>query len=210
MATALMDGRVRPPEVLFDEFVSDRPDGEVWELIDGQRIMQAKPSIAHQVLAGNVERLLNDAPEAERARLAVQATTIDMSEGDGGRYVPDVAVVDADEECMTRNVSTRCYLAVEVVSPSDRRRVADDLTKIEEKVKGYRLLPSCNAILLIDQDRFEAEIHLRRLGQWVASELTSPDDALEIPGFGLRCTLADIYDRTPALKAALQRVPSGR
>src|SRR4051795_12890235 len=48
---------------LFRGFVEGRPDEEHWELIDGVAMMMAPPTKAHQRIASNLERLLNEALE---------------------------------------------------------------------------------------------------------------------------------------------------
>ena len=55
-----------PPRLsveLFRGFLEGRPEEERWELIDGVAVMMAPPTLAHQLIAGNLQRLLNDALE---------------------------------------------------------------------------------------------------------------------------------------------------
>jgi Uma2 family endonuclease len=47
----------------FREFQDHRPDHERWELIAGVPMMMSPPTIAHNRIAGNLERLLNEALE---------------------------------------------------------------------------------------------------------------------------------------------------
>ncbi|MCJ2039334.1 Uma2 family endonuclease [Methylobacterium sp. E-041] len=43
---------------------SSRPiDEEKWELIEGRFVMQAQPSIDHQIIAGNLDRRLSEGLE---------------------------------------------------------------------------------------------------------------------------------------------------
>ena len=51
----------RVSDAFFRDFVASRPDGEVWELIDGQIVMQAQPTFDLKIVAGNLERLLKQA-----------------------------------------------------------------------------------------------------------------------------------------------------
>ena len=55
---------------LFRGFLGGRPDEERWELIDGVAVMIAPPTKAHQRIASNLERLLNDALERHDPALA--------------------------------------------------------------------------------------------------------------------------------------------
>ena len=57
----------------FRSFQETRPDHERWELVKGVPIMMVPPTISHQRIAGNLERLLNDAlAKHDPTRLAVQ------------------------------------------------------------------------------------------------------------------------------------------
>lgn len=65
-------------------------------------MMMAPPTIAHNCIAGNLERLLNDALAThDAARLAMQRPGVELSSGD---YRPetDVGVIDADYEANQR------------------------------------------------------------------------------------------------------------
>lgn len=208
MGVAERTAPARLPASAFDDFVADRPDDETWELIDGHFVMQAQPTFTHQVIAGNVERLLNNALEIARPELiAFQQPAIDLrqvSTVGGATYVPDVAVLEIGEVDGARAKSASCHLAVEIVSPSDRRPAseASRRPRIDVKVEGYRHLPSCEAILVIEQDRPGVTVHVRREGGWSIVERSAPDDVVELARFGVRCPIAAFYARTSVLRAA--------
>ena len=113
----------RVSDAFFRDFVASRPDGEVWELIDGRIVMQAQPTFDHQIIAGNLERLLNAALERIGAgRIALQNPAVELSPVVvGSQYVPDVGVIDAAVEPGARTTPT-CYLLVEIASATDRKR----------------------------------------------------------------------------------------
>lgn len=192
-----MNEAVGLPDVPFEAFVASRPDEEVWELIEGRFLMQGQPSVEHQLVAGNIEHLLNDALErAGIARFAVQGSTVDLRPAFDAAYVPDVCVLDATDD-PRRNTSRTCFLAVEVVSPSDRRVLpGTDETKIAAKMRGYRSLPSCEAILVVALDEQAVTLHLRGADAWQVAELRDPTSTIALPGFGLACSVADCYRRT--------------
>jgi Uma2 family endonuclease len=102
---------------------------------------------------------------------------------------PDVVVVDADDAGDER-YSSRFYLAAEVVSSSDRKRII-------AKRRIYKLHEACTCVLTIRQDRCEVRIDLRSDAEWSEMLLQKPNDALVLSDFGLRCKLADIYRGTP-------------
>ena len=105
----------RVSDAFFRDFVASRPDGEVWELIDGQIVMQAQPTFDHQIIAGNLERLLDDALDRMGSdRIALQNPAVDLSPVIvGSQYVPDVGVIDGAVEPGERMTPT-CYLVAEI------------------------------------------------------------------------------------------------
>ena len=112
----------------FRAFQETRPDPERWELIKGIPVMMVPPLIAHQRIAGNLERLLNDAlAKHNPTRIAVHESGVELGNvvlekfGDDYRPEPDVIVLDADFESRQRFVE-RAYLVAEIVSDTDPRR----------------------------------------------------------------------------------------
>src|SRR5215468_5568586 len=101
---------------LFRGFLAGRPEEERWELIDGLPVMMAPPTKAHQRIASNLERLLNDALEAQRSGWAAyQGIGVNL----GPRiqhYDPQPDVVGVDAERDDERYSELFYLAAEVVS----------------------------------------------------------------------------------------------
>ena len=187
-----------PPKLsveLFRGFLEGRPDEERWELIDGVPVMMAPPTLAHQLIASNLQRLLYDALERFAPTLAVyQRAGINL--GPSIEYYdpePDVVVIDADaSQDPSRRYADRFYLAAEIVSSSDR-------TYIESKRAVYMQHEACNCILTVQQDTFDIRIDLRTASGWSEQNLTNPDDPLVLTEFGLHCRLSDFY-RGTALK----------
>jgi Uma2 family endonuclease len=174
----------------FRAWTETRPDEERWELIDGVPMMMTPPTKAHQRIASNLERLLNDALGPAPERAAYQRVGLNL-----GPVVenydpePDVVVIDVAESSDER-YANRFYLVAEVVSASDR-------PKIEGKREIYKLHAACNCILTIQQDRHELRVDQRAGNAWTTQILTRPADELVLTDFGLRCTLADLYRGTP-------------
>ena len=50
----------------FYEFTDRRPDEEKWELIDGVPMMMPPPTLMHQRIAANLDRMLNAHLEAAK------------------------------------------------------------------------------------------------------------------------------------------------
>jgi Uma2 family endonuclease len=180
---------------LFRGFVEGRPDVEHWELIDGVAMMMAPPTLAHQRIASNLERLLLDALESHAPTMtAFRAIGINLGPAvQDYDPEPDVVVTDnASAEKPDERYANRFYLVAEVVCSSDRSHV-------ESKREVYKLHDSCTCILTMQQDRFEIRIDLRTDTGWSEKVLEQADDLLALPAFGLRCKLADLYRGTPLI-----------
>ena len=186
----------------FRSFQARRPDHERWELVGGVAMMMTPPTIAHNQIASNLERLLNDALARHApAWLAAQRPGLDLGTGDF-RPEPDVGVIDADYDPGQRFVD-KAYLLAEVISDTDEVILpGTDRRWIEVKRELYRAHPHCLAVLVIAQDRMEVALDLKVDGRWMSNLLQSGETKLSLRDFGLTCRVADLYDRTP-----VQRTP---
>jgi len=185
----------KPPRMsieVFRGFLEGRPDEEHWELIDGVAMMMAPPTLAHQVIAGNVQMLLNAALENHApALISCQRAGVNLSPAvEDYDPEPDVVVIDGElAERPGERYAGRFYLVAEIVSVSDRVDIA-------KKRAVYQLHESCRCILTVQQDRCEVRVDTRSDNGWNEQVLTRPDDLLELPDFGLACKVADLYRGT--------------
>ncbi len=174
-----------------------RPDHERWELIDGVPVMMTPPTIAHNHIAGNLERLLNACLERYApALVATQRPGLDLSSGDY-RPEPDVGVIEADYAPDQRFVE-KAYLLAEVVSPTDYVGVPGSNSRwIDVKRDLYRSHAHCGAVLIIEQNRMEVGIDLKTEGGWTSSIASGAGAEIVIPELGFRCVVGDLYEGTP-------------
>jgi len=181
----------------FRSFQARRPDHEQWELIGGVPTMMTPPTIAHSRIAGNLERLLNDAlARHDPSRLATQRLGIDLGSGDY-KPEPDVGVIDADYEAGQRFVE-RAYLLAEIVSSTDNLQVPGTAERwIDVKRQIYLDHEFCDAVLIIEQERVEMRADVRTENGWGSHTLVGPQAELELRASGLRCSVADLYEGTP-------------
>lgn len=182
----------------FRRFQAERPDRERWELVAGRPVMMAPASLAHNRIASNLERLLNDALEQhDPSRLACQRPGIELGSDDLYRPEPDVAVIDADYEAGQRFVG-RAYLLAEIVSGTDRETVAEANQRwIDIKRDLYRAHAACEAVLIVEQERPEVDVSIRAADGWRAETVLGFDARLALPSFGVEITLGALYDGTP-------------
>ncbi|CCD94914.1 conserved hypothetical protein [Bradyrhizobium sp. ORS 375] len=180
----------------FRSFQARRPDHERWELIGGVAMMMTPPTIAHNQIASNLERLLNDALARHApAWLAAQRPGLDLGAGDF-RPEPDVGVIDADYDPGQRFVD-KAYLLAEVISDTDEVIVpGTDRRWIDVKRELYREHPHCLAVLVIAQDRMHVALDVRSESGWTSITCDAQGE-LSLPSFGLMCRVTDLYERTP-------------
>ena len=194
--------RRNDPHRGFWDFVETRPDAEKWEFIAGHFVMQARPSLHHQIVAGNLQRLLNDGlKRSGSTRIVHRDPAIDLRPWVIEHiYVPDVAVVDETAITSDPSVIAGCSLAAEILAPSSHRTLPGTRrTKIDAKRAGYEALPLCEALLLIEQGSLALTLSARDGETWTRTRLTGAD-RLVLPGFGLDCAVADLYARTPVAR----------
>lgn len=173
----------------FLAFYMTRPDEERWQLVDGLAMMMTPATIRHQRIGKNLVGLLDSALEASRSDLvAYYELGLRIPGVDDFNPMPDVVVI-ADEPSNERYVES-FLLVAEVTSPSNTAEM------IERKLELYRSHPDNLYCLTIDQDSVHVALFARENG-WRRADLRSLDDVLELPAFGFRATLAEIYRGTP-------------
>ncbi len=182
----------KPRKLTVQEFLAfydTRPDEEQWQLVDGVAILMTPPFVTHQIIASNLQRLINEFAERESAPWrAYQRIGIELAVFPHYRPEPDVAVIDLDIPPNRRYVD-RFYLVAEVLSSSDDERIL-------LKRQFYRSHDTNQAILLFGQERMELELDRRTADGWATELLTGGDAFLDLPDFGLVCPLRDLYRNT--------------
>lgn len=206
LAAVARAARMSGPE--FRAFQAARPDHERWELIAGVPVMMTPPLMEHNVIATNLQTLLNAAlRNHDESRYAVQRPGIEfpwprtilaeMERNGAYRPEPDVAVVEYDDVVGGKRFTDRAYLLAEVVSSTD-----EDLTPvsgerwIDVKVRLHQAHAPCEAIVVAEQERVHVTVHLRTAGGWTCRVLAGLDDEVAIPSAGLACPIADLYRDT--------------
>ena len=173
----------------FMAFLETRPDNERWDLIEGVAVMMAPPSYEHQRITRNFCELLNSAFSEQCLDLFAYFSAGVRNPGlRDFQPEPDVVVVPG---VASKNLySEKFQLAGEVMSPTNTRR------EIDLKLRRYREGPDNLYVVVIEPSEFLVEIHARR-ESWQPKVLKQPDDIVEMPEFGLRCCVVEIYRGTP-------------
>jgi Uma2 family endonuclease len=173
----------------FMAFLETRPDGEHWELIEGVAAMMAPASYAHQRIAYNLCNLLNNAFAAQDLDLTAY---VDIGVRTPGvkNFQPQSDVVVVPGFLGRDLYSERFELAAEILSPSNTRQ------EIDLKLHRYREAPDNLYAIVIEPTEFLVEIYARSRN-WQPAILGGADDPIEMPEFGLRCVVGDLYHRTP-------------
>jgi Uma2 family endonuclease len=173
----------------FMAFLETRPHEEHWDLIEGTAVLMAPPSYAHRRIAWNLCELLNAAFGAQHLGLFAYFDAGVRNPGVRNfQPQPDVVVVPgvAGYELY----SERFRLVAEVLSPSNTR------TEIALKLRRYCEAPDNLYAVVIDPREIAVEIYPKR-HDWQPARLTKADDSIDMPEFGLRCRVGDLYRGTP-------------
>ena len=173
----------------FMVFLETRPDKERWDLIDGVAVKMTPVSYAHRRITQNLSELLNHAFEARNNDLfAYIGTCVRCPRVRSFQSMPDIAVVPGVSDYDL--YSEHFQLVAEVLSPTNRRQ------EIDLKLRRYREAPENLYAVVIEPREFRIEIYAKR-ADWQPVILQKAEDLIEMPEFGLRCRVADLYVGTP-------------
>ncbi len=191
---------------MFHAFRDERPKEEKWELIDGVPMMMPPPSLVHQRISRSIETMLNDHLRLCRPEwMADREIGVLLPADEKYNPEPDVTVIDTAVE-LGQIYAERFYFVAEVLSDSNRpeqRAGADKPIVLAAKVAYYQRHEHCRGVLIVRQDRIEADLHVREATGWVFRALRNSADHIVIPDIGDIGPLADCYRDTPlALKGS--------
>jgi len=173
----------------FMGFLEMRPKEERWHLIEGFAVMVAPPSLAHQRIALNLCELLNREFVAQHRDLyAYHEIAIRLP--DVINFQPEPDVVVASGMASYESYAEDFQLVAEILSPSNAR------AQIDIKLRRYREASHNLYVLVIEPREYSVEIYARSRG-WESVTRKRADDPLELPEFGLRCVVGDLYRGTP-------------
>jgi Uma2 family endonuclease len=170
----------------FFAFTATRPDGEKWELIEGEPVLSPSANHVHQRILGNLIVALA-LRERERAVSWEAIPGIGVEVSKTSIPVPDVLVRPAtlldDWKCADMIV------AFEVLSPS----TADH--DLRWKRRAYATLASLQHYVVVAQDAVEVVVYDRQTG-FGERRIEGTKATLDLPALEIALPLAEIYRET--------------
>lgn len=181
------DGKFSVEE--YFALIESRPEEERWQLIDGVAMMMPPPTLVHQRIASNLALELNTHFRSKKLDLfAFQEVGLIVPEAELFRPEADVAVLHAMADY--ESYANRFFFVAEILSDSNTDK------DIAVKRQRYLQHPDNLYFVLIEQKRVHIEL-MARAAAWQPVVLEGLDTVLDIPEWGLRVVLADIYCGTP-------------
>jgi len=178
----------------FFTLTASRPEEERWQLIDGVLMRSPRPTLVHQRIASNLTHALNEHFRSHRRDVfAYYSVGLIVPDAELFRPEADVAVLDALADY--ESYAKKFYLVAEILSDSNTDK------DIAVKRQRYLQHPDNLYFALIEQKRMRLELLARTTG-WQPMVLETPDAILELPEFGFRKPLGDLYRGTPLAPSA--------
>ena len=176
--------------ISVEEFLAAEPHhAEKHEYLGGVIYAMAGASTAHNVIAMNLYGILHSGLRGRRCQAFGSDMKVRLSmAGDTYFYYPDAMVV-CGQAGLGTSWCERPSVIFEILSPGTRN--IDD----REKRMAYHTIPSLDAYVMIEQDRFEAIVEHRDPEGWRREVLTGKDAMLQLPTVEIEFPLADLYER---------------
>jgi Uma2 family endonuclease len=179
------------PYVSVEEYLEGERDSQLrHEYVEGHVYAMAGASDEHNRIAGNIFSFLHAALRGKpcepfindmKARIPPQLAS--------AFYYPDVLVA-CDPTDKEKYYRERPVVIVEVLSPQTRR------TDEREKAIAYRLFPSVEVYLLVEQDRLRITALHRVDNDWRREVIQGRTAALKLECLGVEIPMERIYERT--------------
>ncbi len=176
---------MEPPLTANEFFVWLENQNEQHELIDGQPVLMAGASIAHDTIVANAIRVIGNKLLGKPCRPRTAAIALRISDNQV-RY-PDLSI-DCGEPGNTARYAAEPVLVIEVASK--RTSMFDAVSRLED----YQSVASMRYILLVATEKPHVRIYVRdEQGTWNNQVLISNDSVVDMPLIGLTMTLGELY-----------------
>ena len=168
------------------------------EYINGVIVEMSGGTMAHDIIAGNIFRLIGNQLVGRPCRVFTSNMKVRIERANLFRY-PDISALCGPVALHDSigDVYLNPSFLCEVLSPST------EAYDRGEKFALYRLLDSFVEYLIAAQDRHCVQLFRRsRRGGWESTEFTEPDDVITLESIGCSLRVADIYDKVEIPPAA--------
>jgi len=174
----------------FYAFTDTRPDGEKWELIDGEPILNASSSKLHQRIVKNLGFILATL-ERRPGTIWEMLPGLGVRVSDTSRPEPDLLIIPMSGDSADPQGRDRddVIVAFEVLSPSTASR------DLRWKRTAYTSLPTLTHYIVIAQDAVEVVVFSREDG-FADRRLRSLSESIELRSLGISVPLSEIYRNT--------------
>jgi Uma2 family endonuclease len=173
----------------FDRFLVAQRGETRHELIGGEIVAMTNPTIAHEVIVGNVGGPLRTLMRSRNCHVSQGGIHVQSREDGHGlnKPRPDLLAFCGPVD-LRRNYVTNPLVIVEVLSPSN---MDDDRGM---KLRFYKTaLPMLQHIALIYQDQMRVEHFWRTDSGWSTEALVTGEAVLQFAAIGFEIRLSDIY-----------------
>ncbi|MBP1178358.1 Uma2 family endonuclease [Methylobacterium sp. PvR107] len=165
----------------YRRWLEPRPDGERWELLDGEPVLMPPPRERHQRIVMNLAGRLDS-----------------LAEPRGCRAMPGLAILSAamDDLAPVPDVVVRCGAPLPDGYAADPLLVAEVLSTMSldrgRKIDFYRTVPSLAVLLIVYSDEARVEVWRRADADW---SVAAPglDAAVTLPELDGAVPVRDIY-----------------
>ncbi len=174
------------------EFLAwDSPDGEKWQLVDGEPMAMAPSSRTHGALQMEVGAVIRNhlAAAGSGCTAIAEPGIVPRIRANENFRIPDLAVTCTGYDTEEYDVANP-VLIVEILSPSNR-------AETWRNVWAYTTIPDLQEILLLSATEVRADL-LRRGpdGTWPETAATTQDGDLTLESIGMTVPLAALYRTT--------------
>ena len=181
-----MELQTLAPMSVADYLAMERESEIKHEYVNGDLFEMPGVSYSHSRIGVNLTLLLGDRLDLDACQIHCANLRVKVSENQ--YYYPDLTVVCGvarleDDEHMLLNPT----LVVEITSPTSETR---DRTV---KLGDYKLIPSLEGILILDQDQVRADLHSREDDGWQLQLFDDLADVIPLPMLDCALPLAAIY-----------------
>ncbi|MFM9938068.1 MAG: Uma2 family endonuclease [Hyphomicrobiaceae bacterium] len=185
--------QIRPAGLTIAEFLAftaGRPNGERWELIEGQPVLNPSPITIHQLIVGNINRLLLEEKDRQSAAwlpLPGIGTVVPASQN--SLPVPDILVMQREPADQYTHATDDVIVLFEVLSRSNTK------ANREWRRKAYASIPNCQHYITVATRKIEVRRY-DRANDWAETVIDASAKQVTLSALGTSLSLADIYRHT--------------